>query len=98
MRNLTEEEIRKRAYELWKVAERNKPDIKMDAFWYQAEKELLAERAAEESWSRTPNEAHRRAAALEAHEAWRRRGKPARSGRGTEGGPRRAAEHNRADG
>ena len=29
---LTEEEIRKRAYELWKVAERNKPYIKMDAF------------------------------------------------------------------
>ena len=60
MRALTEEEIRQRAYQLWKVAERSKPYIKMDAFWYQAEKELLAERAAEESWSRTPNAAHRR--------------------------------------
>ena len=60
MRALTEEEIRKRAYELWKIAERNKPYIKMDAFWYQAEKELLAERAAEE-WSHAPNMAHRRA-------------------------------------
>jgi Protein of unknown function (DUF2934) len=60
MRTLTEEEIRKRAYELWKVAEQNKPYIKMDAFWYQAEKELLAERAAEESWSRAPNVAHHR--------------------------------------
>jgi hypothetical protein len=49
MRALTEEEIRKRAYELWRVAEQNKPYIKMDAFWYRAEKELLAERAAEES-------------------------------------------------
>jgi two-component system, chemotaxis family, CheB/CheR fusion protein len=37
-------------------------------------------------------------AALEAHQAWRRRGKPARSGRGTEGDPRRVAEHHRADG
>ena len=46
MRALTEEEIRKRAYELWKVAEQSKPYIKMDAFWYQAEKELLTERAA----------------------------------------------------
>lgn len=60
MRTLTEEEIRKRACELWKVAEQSKPCIKMDAFWYQAEKELLAERAAKESWSRAPNVAHRR--------------------------------------
>jgi hypothetical protein len=59
MRALTEEEIRNRAYELWKVAEQ-RPYIKMDALWYQAEKELLAERAAEESWSRAPNAAHRR--------------------------------------
>jgi hypothetical protein len=57
---LTEEEIRKRAYELWKVAERNKPYIKMDAFWYQAEKELLTERPAEDC-SRAPNMVHRRA-------------------------------------
>jgi hypothetical protein len=61
MRALTEEEIRKRAYELWKVAEQSKPYIKMDALWYRAEKELLAERVAEESWSRAPNVAHRRA-------------------------------------
>ena len=60
MRTLTEEEIRKRAYELWRVAEQKKPDIKMDAFWYQAEEELLAERAAEETWSRAPNVTHRR--------------------------------------
>jgi hypothetical protein len=59
MRALTEEEIRKRAYELWKVAEQNNPYIKMDAFWYQAEKELLAERSAEESWSHMPNVEHR---------------------------------------
>jgi hypothetical protein len=60
MRTLTEEEIRKRACELWKVAQQSKPCIKMDAFWYQAEKELLAERAAKETWSRAPNVAHRR--------------------------------------
>ena len=59
MRTLTEEEIRKRAY-FGKIAERNKPYIKMDAFWYQAEEELLAERAAEETWSRAPNVTHRR--------------------------------------
>jgi len=59
LRALTEEEIRKRAY-FGKIAERNKPYIKMDAFWYQAEKELLAERAAE-GWSHAPNMAHRRA-------------------------------------
>jgi hypothetical protein len=62
MRALTEEEIRKRAYALWKVAEQNKPYIKMDAFRYQAEKKLLAERAAEESLSRAPNVARRRTA------------------------------------
>ena len=44
MRTLTEEDIRTRAYKLWKAAgERN---TKMDAFWYQAEKELLAEQGA----------------------------------------------------
>ena len=60
MRALTEEEIRKRAYELWRVAEQKKPGIKMDAFWYQAEEELLAERAAEKTRSRAPNVTHRR--------------------------------------
>ena len=60
MRTLTEEEIRKRAYELWRDAEQKKSYIKMDAFWYQAEKELLAERAAEETWPRVPNVTHPR--------------------------------------
>jgi Protein of unknown function (DUF2934) len=39
----TEEEIRIRAYHLWKVA--GEPDGKMNGFWYQAESELLQERA-----------------------------------------------------
>ena len=33
------EEIRIRAYQLWKDA--GEPDGRSDAFWYQAEKELL---------------------------------------------------------
>jgi hypothetical protein len=53
MRTLTEEDIRTRAYKLWQAAgEHNK----MDAFWYQAEKELLADRASENS---APNVARR---------------------------------------
>jgi hypothetical protein len=40
----TEEEIRTRAFHLWKSA--GEPDGKMDRFWYQAEKQLLNERAA----------------------------------------------------
>ena len=43
----------------FEVAEQNKPYIKMDAFWYQAEKELLADRANENS---APNVARSRAA------------------------------------
>jgi hypothetical protein len=39
----TEEEIRIRAYLLWKAA--GELDGKMDRFWYQAESELLQERA-----------------------------------------------------
>ena len=39
----TEEEIRTRAFHLWRAA--GEPDGKMDGFWYQAEKELLKERA-----------------------------------------------------
>jgi Protein of unknown function (DUF2934) len=39
----TEEEIRIRAYDLWKAA--GEPDGKMDSLWYQAESELLQERA-----------------------------------------------------
>ena len=38
----TEQEIRTRAYELWKDA--GEPPGKMDQLWYQAEKELLARR------------------------------------------------------
>ena len=39
----TEQEIRRRAYELWKDA--GEPPGAMDQLWYQAEKELLARRA-----------------------------------------------------
>ena len=35
----TEDEIRTRAFELWKDA--GEPNGMMDTFWYQAEKELL---------------------------------------------------------
>jgi hypothetical protein len=56
MRTLTEEDIRERAYRLWKAA--GEHNTKMDAFWYQAEKELLADRASENS---APNGARRRA-------------------------------------
>ena len=35
MSDLSEEEIRKRAYELWKGA--GEPSVKMDTFWYGAE-------------------------------------------------------------
>jgi len=40
----TEQEIRTRAYELWKDA--GEPHGNMDQLWYQAEKELLARKAA----------------------------------------------------
>lgn len=40
----SEQEIRTRAYELWKDA--GEPPGKMDQLWYQAERELLARRAA----------------------------------------------------
>lgn len=39
----TEQEIRTRAYELWKAA--GEPHGQMDVLWYQAEKELLARKA-----------------------------------------------------
>jgi Protein of unknown function (DUF2934) len=45
MINLTEELIRTRAYELWKAAGEPEGNGKMDAFWYEAERQLLAERA-----------------------------------------------------
>lgn len=40
--SLTEEDIRKRAYILWEKAEQ--PAGQIDTFWYEAEKELIAER------------------------------------------------------
>jgi hypothetical protein len=40
----TEQEIRSRAYELWKDA--GEPQGQMDRLWYQAERELLARKAA----------------------------------------------------
>jgi hypothetical protein len=42
MTGLSEEDIRRRAYYLWTQA--GEPSGPMDTFWYQAEKELLAER------------------------------------------------------
>ena len=47
MRTLTEEDIRTRAYKLWKAT--GEPNTKLDAFWYQAENELLADMATEDS-------------------------------------------------
>ena len=38
-----DEDIRARAYQLWQAA--GAPDGESDRFWYQAEKEVLAERA-----------------------------------------------------
>ncbi|PDT76749.1 DUF2934 domain-containing protein [Bradyrhizobium sp. C9] len=40
----TEQEIRTRAYELWKDA--GEPPGQMDQLWYKAERELLARKAA----------------------------------------------------
>lgn len=45
MPGLSEEDIRTRAYELWRAA--REPSGRMDTFWYKAEKELLAERSAQ---------------------------------------------------
>ncbi|SEM87221.1 DUF2934 domain-containing protein [Bradyrhizobium sp. OK095] len=45
MAGLTEEDVRKRAYEIWTRA--GEPSGKMDTFWYEAEKQLLAERSAQ---------------------------------------------------
>ena len=55
MRTLTEEDIRARAYKLWKAA--GEHNAKIEAFLYQAEKELLADRASENS---APNVVRRR--------------------------------------
>ncbi|MVT71028.1 DUF2934 domain-containing protein [Bradyrhizobium pachyrhizi] len=53
MRTLTEQDIRTRAYKLWQAA--GEPRSKFDAFWYQAEKELLKERTAQMRGSRRPD-------------------------------------------
>ncbi|MDI3560255.1 DUF2934 domain-containing protein [Bradyrhizobium sp. Arg816] len=45
MASLSEEQIRDRAYHLWREA--GEPAGRMDTFWYEAEKMLLAERAAQ---------------------------------------------------
>jgi hypothetical protein len=45
MTSLSEEDIRNRAYRLWQEA--GEPAGRMDTFWYEAEKELLAERNAQ---------------------------------------------------
>ncbi|WP_314950898.1 DUF2934 domain-containing protein [Bradyrhizobium cosmicum] len=42
MTGISEEDIRDRAYHLWREA--GEPAGPMDTFWYQAEKQLLAER------------------------------------------------------
>lgn len=42
MTSLSENDIRNRAYLLWKEA--GEPAGRMDTYWYQAEKQLLAER------------------------------------------------------
>lgn len=41
MHNLSEQRIRERAYQLWEAA--GEPREHMDLFWYQAERELIAE-------------------------------------------------------
>ncbi|MGY4480101.1 DUF2934 domain-containing protein [Bradyrhizobium sp. USDA 3364] len=55
MRSLTEQNIRTRAYRLWQAA--GEPNTKFDAFWYQAEKELLEERTRETAGPRRPKSA-----------------------------------------
>jgi hypothetical protein len=44
MANPTQDEIRTRAFLLWKEA--GEPDGMVDTFWYQAEEELLQRRSA----------------------------------------------------
>src|ERR1700736_5312492 len=48
MRTLTEEDIRTRAYKLWKAAGES---TKCDAFWYQAEKETIGRKSEREFWA-----------------------------------------------
>jgi hypothetical protein len=42
MNDQPEQEIRNRAYRLWQAA--GEPEGQMNRFWYQAERELLAEK------------------------------------------------------
>jgi len=68
----TEQEIRTRAYELWKAA--GEPRCKMDVLWYQAEKELLSQRSGHGNGSPEVTERQKEAP----HQAgrWRKSGKP----------------------
>jgi len=43
MPNLSQEDIRIRAYELWRAA--GEPSGDMETFWFEAEKQLMAERS-----------------------------------------------------
>lgn len=49
MSTLTEEKIRLRAYALWEAAGQPDGQSSMDVFWYEAEKQLLAEKSEQDS-------------------------------------------------
>jgi Protein of unknown function (DUF2934) len=53
MPGLTEDDIRSRAYLLWEKA--GQPAGQMDMYWYEAEKELIAERHEQEESTYLPN-------------------------------------------
>jgi DUF2934 family protein len=42
MNDIPDQDIRRRAYQLWQAA--GEPEGQADQFWYQAEREILAER------------------------------------------------------
>ncbi|KWV56785.1 hypothetical protein AS156_03700 [Bradyrhizobium macuxiense] len=65
MRTLTEQDIRTRAYRLWRAA--GEPNKAMDAFWYKAEKELLEERTKDKGRSGRSDIAARRVARRRRH-------------------------------
>ncbi|MBR1153617.1 DUF2934 domain-containing protein [Bradyrhizobium sp. JYMT SZCCT0428] len=50
MADLTEDKIRRRAFELWKEA--GEPSGMMETFWYRAERELLQQRSDESAENR----------------------------------------------
>ncbi len=68
----TEQEIRTRAYELWKAA--GEPRCKMDVLWYQAEKELLSKKSGRRDGSSDVAECQKEPS----HQAerWRKSSKP----------------------